>query len=326
MKYILGLDQGSSKTHAIVTDELGNVLGLARSRGVCHSSVSLEAAMDAIEEAADEALRQSGLTREDINCVSAGLTGTDWDYEVKLLEDAVRERLGIETVRVVNDCIIAMRAGSASDVAGIICVGSGTNCAIRNRGDLFVYGFYIPDEEQGGMCLGRKAVQAVLNAQVGLEEATSLTEPVLRFFGVKTVDELLYRKATHRIDGSEYLKLPILLERAAAEGDAVSLKIWEDYGKTLAKYITVRMRLMGLKEEKIEIILSGSIFKCKLPQFTENVVEGIHAFAPNAVVKSAVYEPIVGAALLCLDDLYETLPDRVYENLEVSSARFPIKR
>lgn len=328
MKYVLGLDQGSSKTHAMVADKSGNVLGLAKSRGVCHSSVSLEAAMDAVEEAADRALYQSGLTGSDITCVAAGLTGTDWDYEVKLLQDAVGRRLGIPRVRVVNDCIIAMRADSVSDVSGVICVGSGTNCAIRNRGDQFVYGFYIPDEQQGGMSLGRKTVQAVLDAHVGLSEQTALEQPVLRFFEVDTVDRLLYKRAMHQISGQDYLKLPILLEEAAVNGDAVSLKIWEDYGKTLASFVTARMKKMGMKEEKIEIILSGSIFKCRLPQFIRRVKEEILAYAPNAAVKSAVYEPIVGAVLLGLDELYQTemLPKTVYKNLEASAERFPIRR
>ena len=326
MKYVLGLDQGSSKTHAIVTDEAGRVLGMARSRGVCHSAVSLEAAMDAIEEAAEEALAQAGITRQEITCVAAGLTGTDWDFEVKLLENAVRKRLKIDRVHVVNDCIIAMRAGSDKEVTGVLCVGSGTNCAIRKGDELFVYGFYIPDEAQGGMCLGHKAVQAVFDAHVGLLPETVLEGYLLKHFGVETVDQLLYMRATHQIDEREYLTLPILLEQAAAQGDEVALGIWEEYGKTLAKYVTARMRLMGLEKEEIEIVLSGSIFKCRIQTFFDAVTAGIHSYAPHAAVKSAVYEPIVGAALLGLDNIFGKAPDIVYENLEKSARHFPIKR
>ena len=326
MKYVLGIDQGGSKTHAIIMDETGLVRGLGKSYGVCHSSSTMEKAMQAVEESAREALKQGGLSMEDISCAAAGMTGVDWNYEAKLLENAIRKKLEIKNVYVVNDCIIAMRAGTTNEVSGVLCVGSGTNCAVKNKDDLFVYGFYIADEHQGGMSLGRKTIRAVFDSHMGLIGETVLTGELLSYFKVSTVDELLFKSATGQIEAREYLYIPQILEKAGLAGDKEAVAIWEQYGKTLAGYVTVRMKKMELRDEEIEIILSGSVFKCRVPEFKAAVSREIKAYAPNALIKESVYEPVVGAGLLGLDHLFKIIEPEVYENLEKSAECFPIKR
>lgn len=327
MRYVMGIDQGGSKTYAIIVSETGEVLGFGRSDGTCLSDGKPGKNLDYVEEAAYNALDQSGLALEQMDYIVAGLTGIDWEDEAGVLKAALQQRFHKEEICVVNDCIIAMRAGSSSEVSAVICVGSGTNCAVRNRDEMFIYGFYVPDEYQGGWSLGKKAVQAVFDAEMGLTGPTALRDILLDYFHVDSVDALLYRRATSGIADREYLGIPILLEQAALDNDAAALAIWEDFGRHLAGFVTARMRLMGILDEKIEIVLSGSIMKCKLPRFIQVVTEEITRFAPNAQVRSSVYEPIVGAALLGLDRLYGSkLPETVYENIEKSANRYDIKR
>lgn len=86
MRYVLGIDQGGSKTHVVIADQEGNLLGMGKSYGACHSSTSLEYAVQAIIQAADQAISGCGLLKEDVTAVLGGLTGIDWDYEAELLE------------------------------------------------------------------------------------------------------------------------------------------------------------------------------------------------------------------------------------------------
>ena len=51
MEYVLGIDQGGSKTHAAVADETGRLLGAGRGPGACHSVYGMEAAMAGVAEA-----------------------------------------------------------------------------------------------------------------------------------------------------------------------------------------------------------------------------------------------------------------------------------
>lgn len=327
MRYVLGIDQGGSKTYAMIVNETGEVLGFGKSEGTCMAEGKSDKNLEYIEYAADEALEESRITLDQIDCIVAGLTGIDWADEAEKIAKDLRMRFNKEKICVVNDCIIAMRAGSSSDISAVICVGSGTNCAVKNKEEQFIYGFYIPDEYQGGWSLGKKAVQAVFDAEMGLTEPTRLKEVLLDYFGMETVDELLYRRATIGISSQEYLGIPILLEQTALENDAVALMIWTDFGKHLAQFITARMKIMGILDEKIEIVLSGSILKCKIPGFIQTIADEITRLAPDAQISSSVYEPIVGAALLGLDSLYENeLPKQVYDNLEKSAEIYDIKR
>lgn len=62
MGLILALDQGSTKTAALVATERGDILGAGSARGACHASDGMEAAMRAVQEAALAALKSAGIT------------------------------------------------------------------------------------------------------------------------------------------------------------------------------------------------------------------------------------------------------------------------
>ena len=133
MKYVMGIDQGSSKTYAIVGDDGGNVLGFGKSYGACHSNTGMKYAMKAVKEAVNEALKQAGLELTEIDTLAAGMTGMDWEFEEELLREELEQLTHIRNIAVVNDCIIAMRAGSSRPYGAVLCAGSGLNCAARNR-------------------------------------------------------------------------------------------------------------------------------------------------------------------------------------------------
>ena len=56
MRYVLGIDQGGTKTHALVGDELGHILGAGCDMGSCHSVNGMEHAMQAVDGAVRMAL------------------------------------------------------------------------------------------------------------------------------------------------------------------------------------------------------------------------------------------------------------------------------
>lgn len=326
MRYVLGLDQGGSKTHAMIADEDGNILGMGRSYGACHSSTGLEHAVTAIIKAADQALGQCGLQRKDINVIVGGLTGVDWDDEAGILEAAIRVYFPESDIVVVNDCIIAMRGGTKKRDCAILCIGSGFNCAVQSGDECFVYGFYIPDEYQGGFCLGIKTIQAVLDAHIGIVPETVLTQMVLEYFQIKSVDALLYMKVKGKIKDRDYLYLPMLLEKAALSGDQAAAAIWEDYGRHVAVYLTARMEKMGILENEADIVLSGSIFKCRYKNFIGTVKKEIYSKAPNVSIIEARYEPVVGAVLMAVQKLRGTLPEQMEAHLEEAAEKYEILR
>ncbi len=326
MEYVLGIDQGGSKTHAVVADLEGRILGMGKSYGACHSSSSLEYALKAILEAFEDALGSCQLSLEDVTTVVGGLTGIDWDYEVALLESGIQKYFPKAQIKVVNDSIIAMRAATREKRCGILCAGSGLNCAVQSGDACFAYGFYIPDEYQGGWSLGKMAVQAVFDSHMGLLPETALTQRLLTHFQAETVDELLFMRVKGKITSDDYLKLPMIIEEEACGGDEVAAGIWKNYGKVIAGYLTARARKMGICGEKMDIVLSGSIFKCKFQEFQAKVKEEILRVIPGANVIEAVFEPVMGAVVMGLQIVYGEIPEEIYKNMEETSNKFPIRR
>ncbi len=302
MGYILGIDQGSSKTHVIIGDYQGNLLGTGKSYGACHSVSGLSYAMGAISQAVQQAFSESGLSWKDVSILAAGLTGVDWDYETELLTKELRQCSGVQDILVKNDCIIAMRAGTMSKYRSVICAGSGLNCAIhKSEEEEFVLGFYIENEFQGGFGLGKACLKKVFASEIGLEKATVLTKMLLEYFHAETVDDLLHMRTVGKISHDQYLYLPILLEQAALMNDSVALSIWESFGTQYGKYIVSGLRRMELLGEESEVVVSGSIFKCKSPALKQAVEREIMQYAPRAKIIDAEFEPVVGAYLLGLD-------------------------
>lgn len=302
MGYILGIDQGSSKTQVIVGDHKGNILGIGKSYGACHSVSGLSYAMEAIAQAAGQAFDESRLGWQDVDAVAAGLTGVDWDYEAELLKAELHKLSGSKDIILKNDCIIAMRAGSTNEYRAVICAGSGLNCAIHKDGEEeLVYGFYIDDEFQGGFGLGSACMKAVFDSVIGLEEETVLTKLLLEHFNAKTVDELLHMKVTGRIKHEQYLYLPMLLEQAAINEDRVAISVWERFGRQFGRYISAGLKKLNLLDTEVDVVLSGSIFKCRCAVLKQAVEDEIHKHAPKTNIIDAEYEPVVGAYLLGLD-------------------------
>lgn len=326
MRYVLGIDQGGSKTHAVLAEETGKILGMGKSYGACHSSTSVDYAVQAVMEAAEQALKACNLTAEDITGVAGGLTGIDWDYEAELLEGEIQKQFPRADIKVVNDSIIAMRAATRKKKCGILCAGSGLNCAVQNGSDCFAYGFYIPDEYQGGWSLGKRSVQAVFDSHMGLIEETSLTERLLEYFCAGTVDELLFMQVKGKITSKDYLHLPIILEEEAQAGDKVALNIWIQYGKVMVNYLAARIKKTGILEDAVDIVLSGSIFKCKLEQFQDTVKTEIVKKIPNANIIAAEYEPVMGAVFIALEELLGKMTEEIYSNAEGTSKNFPLRR
>ena len=80
-RYFLGVDVGSSKTHALIADEHGQVHGFGEAGGGNHETVGYEGLTEALHQATAEALRQANLSSDDIAGAGFGISGYDWPSE-----------------------------------------------------------------------------------------------------------------------------------------------------------------------------------------------------------------------------------------------------
>jgi N-acetylglucosamine kinase-like BadF-type ATPase len=312
MKYLLAVDQGSSKTIALVGDRIGNVVGLGYAGGACHSSDGMDMAMTMVKQACDQALHQAGASVSEVGLFVGGLTGADWDHEYPLLENALIRTMGIPHVQVYNDCVIAQRGGTDSSHGVVLCAGTAFNAAVQMpNGQRLIYGFYINDEDHGGTALGKAAVVAVCNAHAGIMPATGLTE-------------LLFRRIHGQL-GPYKNVAPVLFETLKT-GDEAAVKIVEAFGKSITRYAIAGLDKIGDPHLQTDVVLSGSIFKAEDGLLQKVITETLAQQAPQANVVDALYEPVVGAYLMGLDVLYGAKYALRNESLLRSAARFDLIR
>lgn len=299
----LGVDGGNTKTVAIVAKADGTILGAGR--GGCadiYNAENEQAAIDEIKRAADRALETAGASASDLVAGAFSVAGANWPEDINLLHNAVR-RFGLgRKTHIFNDAIGALRAGTPDGIGiGVTC-GTGVAIGARNgRGEIWYSGHWMV--ALGGAELGRQALQAVFEAHLGLANPSTLTDAMLDYFEVETVEEILYRVTAR---GAEWTTqdqaqiAPILLDQAAA-GDAIAREIVVWAGTRNAEVALVAAGAVGLADQPFRLVLNGGVLRHPSRLFADAICSRVEEAMPVAETVYEAPEPVIGAVLLALD-------------------------
>ena len=308
MDYFLGIDQGGTKTAALVCDIKGNILGTGYDNGLAeiYFNDTEELYIKRIVNASKIACAVAGIKLNEIKAVCGGLNGADWDHEYPILRARLLKSLEIEDIIVLNDCIAAMRGGSAEKKCSVICAGSGLNAAVRRaEGDEIIYGYYIADPYQGAGALGKAALWKAVDAYLEISGPTILQEQILDHTGYANVEELMIDYTTGKYELELKSLCPMLL-KAALEGDAEALCVTNDFARGTARYIIGGLKHMGMSGDSLPLVFSGGVFKGEAGiTLADKIFNIIAKKEPNLIKLHAQYEPVCGAALTLLDREYK---------------------
>lgn len=325
--YNLAIDQGGTKTAAILSDDDGHILGKGMGTGACHFFDGMPGAMAAVNDAAQAAFTQAGLSPKSLHAISAGMAGANWPEEIVALGNGLRSLFPVDSIRVYNDCLIAMRGGTPASRCAVLCAGTGLNAAARFHDEPpFVFNNYVEDIDQGAKGLGSRALQAVFFSEIGALPPTVLTEMALRLFELEKVDELLLAWQRKQLRKPIQDLSPLMFE-AAKKSDAVALGIISQFGTSISRYPIAAIQKHKAQNLEMDIVLSGGLFKNKGTSLVETISAGIHRVAPNAHIIEAAYEPVVGAMLMALDSKYRRqIPAAVMQNCHASAEKLNLLR
>lgn len=131
MRLYLGVDAGGSKTHAVISDEKGNVLGKGIAGNGNHQ-VHRHTASINIATACYAALQEAKLSHDQISFAYFGLAGADREADYEILRPMIAS-LRFPRYELSCDTIIGMRAGTNRPYGAAIISGTGFNSAARNE-------------------------------------------------------------------------------------------------------------------------------------------------------------------------------------------------
>jgi N-acetylglucosamine kinase-like BadF-type ATPase len=318
-RFLLGIDGGATKTQAAVLDVREQRLHTGHAGPSNEDAVGASAAVQALLDAAGEALHGARIEPGELGAAVLAVAGTDTAALARHVH-AVQPRW-----IVVNDVIGAWATATGAGPGVAAIAGTGSNVfgvgpdgrAWRTGG----WGHLLGDEGSG-YWLGIESIHAALRDRDASGPATGLGEAACGFFEVATVEELASLIYAKPLTKGEIAAFAIETAALAERGDAVAAGLFERGARELGGQIATVIEQTGL-EGPFPVGLIGSAFKAG-EVYLAPLRAQISERAPEARIEPVEMAPVGGPLLLAerasgSEDA--PTPERLHELIESVIAR-----
>jgi N-acetylglucosamine kinase-like BadF-type ATPase len=276
-----------------------------------HSSphqIGVDGCLELLDRLIGEALERAGRARDSGPAAAVGqvmMAGVDLPREEEDLQAAVDARGWATHVTVANDTFAILRAGTDRGWGVALVCGAGMNCVgVGPDGRHVRYPALgaITGDWGGGFDVGLAGLSAAARSADGRGPRTALETEVPGHFGLGTPMEVA--EAMH-LDGLDRQRIgelaPLVL--SAAKRDDVATGIAERLVSEALAFVRVTLDQLALTAEPADVVLGGGLFQNDGGWLVERIAERLATLAPEATVSLVDAPPVVGAALLGLDEL-----------------------
>ena len=262
MNYFLGIDTGATKSHALIADENGRVVGFGSTGPGNWEVIGWEGTRAVLDEIITQALDSAGIAKSQLAGAGFGLAGYDWPEDRQPHVDIIHSLDITAPFEIVNDAMLGLLAGS--DTGWGVGIGAGTSCNCYGRDQSGKIGRVTGSSEWFGEYAGaselvRAAIRAIARAWSLRGPQTALTEALIAEAGAKDATDLfagLMRDRYHL--GSHNAKTVFAVAEA---GDTVAQGLIQWAGEELGGLAQGIIRQLDIAEERFPVVLAGSFFK-----------------------------------------------------------------
>jgi len=301
MKYFVGVDVGSTKTHALIAGEDGRCVGFGRSGCGNYQAVGHGGLRAALGEAFTEALRTARLRKTSVAGAGFGIAGYDFPSDRPAHLESVATLGLLCPVALANDGLNGLLAGATRGIGVNVSAGSSNNCRGRNadgREGRIVGNGTMFGEFGGAMEIVQRGLHCVNYAWIKRSPPTVLTRIYLDAVGARDELDLMEGLSCDRY------RLPNALapriSAAAHDGDAAALEVLRWAGEELGWLAVAVARQIGMQNDAVEIIQSGSVFEAGDP-IRGPMREVVARHCPRARLIRLDGPPVVGAVMLGME-------------------------
>ncbi len=304
MKYFLGVDVGSSKTHTLIADETGVCIGFGKAWGGNHQGVGYDGLEKVLKESFGAASEMAGVDSAQIAGAGFGVAGYDFPSDRESHLRAI-SALGLSCpVEVVNDGVNGLLAGATCGIGVNVTSGSSNNCRGRNKegkegrivGNGATFGEY-----GGAIEIVQRGLQMVNYAWIKRIPPTALTKVFIEAVGAKNEMDLMDGLSSEQYHLFPYLALEVI--KAARAGDDAACEILRWSGEELGWLAVSVARQIEMENDEIEIIQSGSVFDAG-EIITNPMCEIVMKHLPKAKLIRLDGPPVVGAVILGMEQVH----------------------
>jgi N-acetylglucosamine kinase-like BadF-type ATPase len=315
---VLAIDGGNSKTDVALVASDGTLLASARGPGINAHDVGVDQTVLILDAVVKQAAAQVDASRKGWVALHtvACLANADLPEEEAEHAAAVQAQGWSPTATVVNDTFAILRSGLADRAEGpegsephwgvaVVC-GAGINAvgvAPDGRVTRYLALGTISGDWGGGYGLGLEVLWHAIRAEDGRGPATMLAAYLTSHFGVERVEEITIGIHQGKINDDELIGVAPLLLQAADQGDPVARSVVNRLADEISVMAITAMRRLDLTGQATPVVLGGGVITARNPMLMDGITRQLAEAAPRAVVRVIDVPPVVGAALLGLDQV-----------------------
>lgn len=305
MSYLIGIDGGGTKTHAVLTNLNGEKLFECFGGPSNFLILGTEKVSETLLVLIDSCKNYLNISYDDIAFVLLGTTGAGRRCDAELLEKDFQsylttKNISIKNFRVESDARIALEGAFSGKPGSILIAGTGSimfgKDKVGNIHRVGGFGRYIGDEGSG-YSIGKKALTAIAKSFDGRGRKTILSDLLAEKFNITSSEKLITEIYKNNFDIASVT--PLVLQ-AAEINDEKAIQIIESETDELILHLKAMDE--KIKEEILPVAFIGGILSSKniySDLFTAKIIKQV----PNCRVKSPDYPPEYGAILMAQTQL-----------------------
>ena len=251
-----GVDGGGTKTHAVITDADGRVLGEGSGGAANPLRVGIETSISNIFSAIENACDAASRKLSEIVAIECGIAGVRRQDFRSILRERISELTRVRTVEVVTDAEIALYGATLGEKGLVIIAGTGSVCIGQDSdGKVAVAGGWGPlaGDEGGGSGIGRRALQAIAKASDGRGRPTALSDLAVQYFRAGKLENLSVSIYAPGVDNVRIAGFAKHVVAVATGGDVVAREILDEAGRELGAAAVAVIRKLKLEDDSFQI-------------------------------------------------------------------------
>jgi N-acetylglucosamine kinase len=308
-KIVLGIDGGATSTKAVLATTQGVILGYGQAGPSCTDDVSIDSTRKNIGAAVDQAWDAYGQEARPADAAFLGIAGVVTEADCAIIEEiatslnlADADFLGFD-----HDVRIALAGALALQPGIVLIAGTGSSCYGSNAEGFAcrVGGWgYLLDDVGSSYYLGLEAMRAIVRSEDGRLGPTALLEPLMGVLGIRDIQEIITRLYLPRMRKIEIAGLASLVLDIAQKGDTIAQKIVQDGQNGLAHLVEIAAQRLGFQPNEVLVAVIGGVAHSG-EYYKQGLYDAICAHVPGVNIQEPTLSPVIGAALLAIQNLGE---------------------
>ncbi len=314
-RIVLGMDVGGTKSHAVLADETGRVLGEGVGASGNINFIPLEMAQRSFADAIGQAQAQAGIEMLHTEIAVIGI-----EPQVEPLHPCLKRLANPKRIvrHEEGECSLVgglVEKTGIAMIAGTGSVGWGRNAAGKTHvtscwGTL--------GDEGSAYWLAVHGINAAFRADDGRGPKTKMVDRIIEKIGEPTLRACvtpLYTSRDFRREVSQYCK--IVMDLATADPpDETMRQIVDEGAGEIAHFLATCAEVLGLHTAAYKVV-AGSL-PIKVPYYWQQIESRLKKRHPQATLVTPRLSPGIGAVLIALNAIGVPWSQQVTNNLKAT--------